>query len=66
MQMQSNSLREKSVHELKTELTALRKEAFSLRMQKATDQLQKTHLVSQVRKNIARVKTILTEKVGGK
>lgn len=61
MQLADN-LREKSVEELNKELTELRKEAFSLRMQKATDQLQKTHRIKEVRRNIARVNTVLTEK----
>ena len=60
--MQASNLREKSVEELNKELVALRKEAFSLRMQKATDQLQKTHQIKEVRRSIARVKTVLTEK----
>lgn len=60
--MQASSLREKSVAELNDELLALRKEAFSLRMQKATDQLQKTHQIKNVRRDIARVNTVLTEK----
>lgn len=60
--MQASSLREKSVADLKSELVELRKEAFNLRMQKATDQLQKTHQIKEVRRNIARVNTVLTEK----
>lgn len=60
--MQASSLREKSVSDLKSELVELRKEAFNLRMQKATDQLEKTHQIKEVRRNIARVNTVLTEK----
>jgi large subunit ribosomal protein L29 len=57
-------LRAKSVAELNDELVALSKERFNLRMQMASQQLQKTHYLREVRKNIARVKTILTEKMG--
>ncbi|AFR05205.1 50S ribosomal protein L29 [Pectobacterium brasiliense] len=62
--MKANELREKSVEELNTELLGLLREQFNLRMQAASGQLQQTHLVKQVRQNIARVKTLLTEKAG--
>jgi len=54
-----NELREKSADELKTQLLDLRKEQFALRMQKATGQLSKTHETRRVRREIARVKTLL-------
>ena len=54
-----NELREKSADELKTHLLELRKEQFSLRMQRATGQLSKTHETRRVRREIARVKTLL-------
>lgn len=57
-------LRELSVEKLQTELLSLRKEQFNLRMKKASGSLEKTDLVQKVRKAIARVKTIMTEKVG--
>ena len=57
--MELKQLREKSADELKTHLTELRKEQFSLRMQKATGQLPKTHETRRVRREIARVKTLL-------
>ncbi len=60
--MKSADLRHKSEDELKTELFGLRKEAFNLRFQKATGQLENTARVGQVRRDIARIKTILTEK----
>ncbi len=47
----------KSADELQQELLALRKEQFNLRMQRATGQMNQHHLMAQVRKNIARVKT---------
>ncbi|KTD17637.1 50S ribosomal protein L29 [Legionella jordanis] len=57
-------LRELTPDELQAELLTLRKEQFNLRMKKANGSLDKTHLITQVRKGIARLKTILTEKVG--
>jgi large subunit ribosomal protein L29 len=56
-------LRGKSAAELKEELLALRKEQFNLRMQRATGQLNQSHLSGNVRKNIARVKTLLSSQV---
>jgi large subunit ribosomal protein L29 len=55
-------MRTKSPDELKTELNALLKEQFGLRMQKATQQLTNTSNVSRVRRDIARVKTLMSEK----
>ena len=55
-------MRQKSPDELKTELDALLKEQFGLRMQKATQQLTNTSNVSRVRRDIARVKTLMSEK----
>jgi large subunit ribosomal protein L29 len=62
--MKTSDLRDKSVEELNTELTNLLREQFNLRMQASTGQLNQTHMLKQVRRNIARVKTILTEKAG--
>ncbi|MEA9393320.1 50S ribosomal protein L29 [Acerihabitans sp. TG2] len=62
--MKAKELREKSVEELNTELLNLLREQFNLRMQSASGQLQQTHLLLQVRRNVARVKTLLTEKAG--
>jgi large subunit ribosomal protein L29 len=62
--MNTSELREKSVEDLNAELVNLLREQFSLRMQSSTGQLNQTHLLKQVRRNIARVKTILTEKAG--
>ena len=55
-------LREKSPTELTTELHALLKEQFGLRMQKATQQLTNSSKLVRVRREIARVKTLLNEK----
>ena len=62
--MKAQDLRTKSVEELNDELVNLLGEQFKLRMQTATAQLQQTHQAKQVRRDIARVKTILTEKAG--
>lgn len=62
MKAKGNELREKSVEELQTQLKDLFKDQFNYRMQQSTGQLGQTHLVTTVRKDIARVKTIITEK----
>lgn len=54
--------RDKSEAELNEELLNLRKEQFNLRMQRGVGQMSKPHLFNVVRKDIARIKTILTEK----
>ena len=58
------ALREKSPDELKGELDALLKEQFGLRMQVATQQLQNTSKLKQVRRGIARVRTLIHQKTG--
>lgn len=60
--MDIKELREKSADELKAHLLELQKEQFSLRMQKATGQLAKTHDARRVRREIARVNTLLGAK----
>ncbi len=55
------TLRDKSAADLKTELAALRKEQFNLRMQAAVGQLTQSNLVRDVRKKIARVKTFMQQ-----
>ena len=60
--MELKELRQKSADELNSHLLDLHKEQFSLRMQKATGQLTKTHDIRLVRREIARVNTLLTEK----
>jgi len=55
-------LARKSSSELQTELTALLKEQFGLRMQKATQQLTNTSKIKQVRRNIARARTLIHQK----
>lgn len=62
--MNTNELREKSVEELNKELLVQREAQFKLRMQKSTGQLEQSHLLKLCRREIARIKTILTEKAG--
>lgn len=62
--MKAKELREKTVGELKNELLALLKEQFNLRIQRGVGQNPQTHLFRKVRKEIARIKTILCEKEG--
>ena len=57
-------LREKSEDQLTEELIKLKKESFNLRFQKASGQLENTARVRFVRRNIARVKTVIAEKAG--
>ena len=59
--MEAADLREKSVEELNDELVALRREQFNLRMQQATGEHPHNHQHNRVRKDIARVKTVLNE-----
>jgi large subunit ribosomal protein L29 len=59
--MEAKELRNKSVEELNEELLELRREQFNLRMQRATGELNQHHQHRRVRKDIARVKTILNE-----
>ena len=55
-------LRTKSAAELQTELVAAKKELFNLRFQNATNQLDNTSRINEVRKNIARIQTVITQK----
>ncbi len=59
--MKVSELRSKTKDELAEELLSLRKEQFNLRMQQATGQLARPHEHRQVRRNIARVKTIIRD-----
>ena len=60
--MKATELRAKSADDLEKELMELSREAFNLRMQKGTGQLSRPNQVREVRRNIARVKTILNER----
>jgi large subunit ribosomal protein L29 len=59
--MNANELREKNRQELTEELLGLRREQFSLRMQRATGQLVRSDQFKKVRRSIARIKTVMRE-----
>ena len=60
--MKASELRAKSPEELQQELAALLRAQFSLRMQKATQQLSNTSQLRNVRRDIARVRTVMAQK----
>lgn len=62
--MSAKNLHDKSVEQLNEELMSLLKAQFGLRMQAATNQLQKNSEIKKTRREIARIKTILSQKVG--
>jgi large subunit ribosomal protein L29 len=62
----TSELRKLSLDELNNELLELRKTQFKHRLKKASGTLDKKHLVMRTRRAIARIKTIMTEKVGNK
>jgi large subunit ribosomal protein L29 len=62
--LQAKELREKSVKELNDILVGLQKEQFNIFMKKNTGQLSQHHVLSEARRNIARVKTLISEKAG--
>ena len=64
MKIKKNELLGKSVDELKAALGDELKQQFKLRMQLSTGQLEQSHLVMQARRNIARIKTVITQKAG--
>ncbi|MFW2545195.1 50S ribosomal protein L29 [Primorskyibacter sp. 2E107] len=60
--MNAQELRDKTPDQLRDDLVQLKKEAFNLRFQQATGQVENTARMRQVRRDVARVKTILNEK----
>ena len=64
--MKASDVRAKTQDQLSDDLANLKKEQFNLRFQKATGQLEKTARVRQVRRDIARIRTIAAEKAAGK
>ena len=64
--MKASEIRTKTADQLNDELASLKKEQFNLRFQKATGQLEKTARVREVRRDIARIKTIAAEKASAK
>tara|TARA_B110000503_G_scaffold40503_1_gene66544 strand:+ start:150 stop:341 length:192 start_codon:yes stop_codon:yes gene_type:complete len=63
--MKASELRDKSVEELSATLLEVREAQFKLRMAKATGQLGQSHLLKQAKRDVARVKTVLGQKVEG-
>ena len=63
--MKANELRASSVEELNTQLFELLREQFNLRMQRGTGQLAKPSRMKAVRREIARIKTVMAEKTAG-
>lgn len=63
--MKTNEIREMSVEELNVKLNDLKKDLFNLRFQNATNQLENPKRITEVRRDIARVKTVITEKTAG-
>ena len=63
--MKSSDVRVMSEDQIKDELAKLKKEQFNLRFQKATGQLEKTARFDEIRKDIARIKTVARQKAAG-
>lgn len=63
--MDAAELRNKTPDQLREQLTSLKKEAFNLRFQQATGQMENTARIRAVRRDVARVKTVLIEKAAG-
>ena len=59
--MNASELRNKSIAELKDQLLGLRQEQFNLRMQRGQGQQTQQHLIKRVRRDVARVKTVIAE-----
>ena len=62
--MKASELREKSVEELQQDIDNLAKDQFNYRMQKSVGQLGQSHLLGQIKRDIARLKTVLNQKQG--
>ena len=60
--MNAKELNDKTPDQLRDELVSLKKEAFNLRFQQATGQLENTARIRQVRRNVARINTVLNQK----
>jgi large subunit ribosomal protein L29 len=63
MSREASDLRSKTVDELRAELLEIRKEQFNLRMQNASGQTVRPHQFKEARRNVARIKTILNERL---
>lgn len=64
--MKVAELKDKTQEQLREELLRLRKEQFALRMQRASGQLGQPHLLKEARRDIARIKTVMTAQSGAK
>ena len=64
--MKASDVRAKTIDQLDDDLASLKKKQFNLRFQKASGQLEKTARVKEVRRDIARIKTIAAQKAAGK
>lgn len=62
--MKASELRGKNAGDLRKELLELLKEQFNLRMQRGTGQLARPHRMKEIRRDIARINTVMTERVG--
>lgn len=62
--MKAEEVKALSTDELKDKLVTLKKEQFNLRFQQATNQLEKTSRIQEVRRDIARIKTVMRERTG--
>ena len=62
--MRASELREKSVDELQQDLIELRRQQLNQRIQQSTGQLAQTHEIRQMRRDLARIKTVLKQKAG--
>jgi large subunit ribosomal protein L29 len=62
--MKASELRNKSAEELSQDLLGLLKEQFNLRLRKSTGQLNQSHLLRQNKRDIARIKTVMTQQAG--
>ena len=60
--MKADEVRRMSADQLSDQLVQLKREQFNLRFQAATGQMEKTHRVDQIRKDIARIKTVMRQK----
>ena len=60
--MKANEIRKMNAEQLNEKLTGLKKDLFMLRMQHATNQLDNTSRIKEVRKNIARIQTVIAQK----
>jgi large subunit ribosomal protein L29 len=61
--MKASELRQKTVDDLRTDLYQLRKEQVTSRMQRASGELNQTHVIGEIKKDISRIKTVMAQKL---